>query len=212
MHNFFITGTDCGCGKTFVACALLRDLRSRGVDAMGFKPVACGDRAEARLIREAVELPSYKLEDINPVYLRTQAEPIMAAELERGSIELSQLLASYENLSARHSIVLVEGCGGWETPLAPGTTMADLAAKLALPVILIVNNKPGAASLVKLTLHAIQARGLECRGIVLNHIGEEWSTASVTNARVISELTGLPVLAELIHGQDYIDSEELLGL
>lgn len=212
LQHFFIAGTDCGVGKSFVTCALLRDLCARGIDAAGYKPVACGDRTEARDIREAMGLPAYKLEDINPVYLRTLAEPVMAAEMERKTIELAALVQGYEQLAARHNVVLVDGSGPWETPLAPGLSMADLAAALKLPVILVVNNRPGAAGLVQLTLSAIRARGLECCGVILNHIGEEWSTASVTNARVIADLTGAKILAELIHGQDYIDAVETLGL
>lgn len=212
LQHFFIAGTDCGVGKSFVTCALLRDLCARGIDAAGYKPVACGDRTEARDIREAMGQPAYKLEDINPVYLRTLAEPVMAAEMERKTIELAALVQGYEQLAARHNVVLVDGSGPWETPLAPGLSMADLAAALKLPVILVVNNRPGAAGLVQLTLSAIRARGLECCGVILNHIGEEWSTASVTNARVIADLTGAKILAELIHGQDYIDAVETLGL
>lgn len=212
LQHFFIAGADCGVGKSFVTCALLRDLCARGIDAAGYKPVACGDRTEARDIREAMGQPAYKLEDINPVYLRTLAEPVMAAEMERKTIELAALVQGYEQLAARHNVVLVDGCGPWESPLAPGLSMADLAAALKLPVILVVNNRPGAAGLVQLTLSAIRARGLECCGVILNHIGEEWSTASVTNARVIADLTGAKILAELIHGQDYIDAVETLGL
>jgi dethiobiotin synthetase len=212
LQHFFIAGTDCGVGKTYVTCALLRDLCARGIDAMGYKPVACGERSEARLIRDAAGQPTYKLEHINPVYLRTLAEPVMAAEMERKSIDLSSLVQGYEQLAAAHNVVLVEGCGSWETPLAQGVSMADLAESLGLPVILVVNNRPGAAGLVQLTLSAIRSRGLECRGIILNHIGEEWSTASVTNACVIAELTGTKILAEFIHGQDYIDAVETLGL
>lgn len=211
IQNYFIAGTDCGVGKTYVTCALLRSLCEQGINAMGFKPVACGDRTEARDIRNAVGQPTYKLESINPVYLRTLAEPIMAAEMERKPIELKSLVQSYEQLASAHSTVLVDGCGPWETPLTSGVSMADFAEVIGLPVILVVNNRPGAAGLSKLTIDSIQNRGLVCKGIILNHIGEEWSTASVTNSRVISELTGVPVLAELIHGQDYIDAIEILN-
>ncbi|MBQ7024923.1 MAG: dethiobiotin synthase [Akkermansia sp.] len=210
MQNYFIAGTDSGVGKTYVTCALLRDICAAGIDAMGYKPVACGARSEARDIREAAGRCSYSLESINPVYLRTQAEPIMAAELEHAVISRSALVEGYEKLASAHQLVLVDGTGGWETPLAPGLSMADVAQALALPVILVADNRPGAASAVLLTLQAIRSRGLSCAGVVLNHIGEEWSTASVTNARVIHELTGLPILAEFIHGQDYIDATEIL--
>ncbi len=212
LQNYFIAGTDCGVGKTYITCALLRDLQACGIDAIGYKPVACGDRNEARDIREAVGKPTYSLDAINPTYLRTLAEPIIAAEMERKSIERDALVQGFEQLAAAHQMVLVDGCGSWETPLAPGFSMADLAAALNLPVILVVNNRPGAAGLVQLTLQAIQARGLNCCGYILNHIGEEWSTASVTNSRVISDLTKLPILAEFIHGQDYVDAKDVLSL
>ncbi|MBQ8899768.1 MAG: dethiobiotin synthase, partial [Akkermansia sp.] len=149
IENYFIAGTDSCVGKTYVTCALLRSLCEQGINAMGFKPVACGDRTEARDIRNAVGQPTYKLESINPIYLRTLAEPIMAAEMERKPIEKSSIVHAYEQLAAEHSTVLVDGCGPWETPLAPGVSMADVAAELDLPVILVVNNRPGAAGLCK---------------------------------------------------------------
>ena len=40
-----------------------------------------------------------------------------------------------DGLLAAHQVVLVEGVGGWEVPLAPGLRVADLAADLGLPVV-----------------------------------------------------------------------------
>ena len=82
MSDFFITGTDTDSGKTYVTCALLRDLRRRGVKAAGFKPVACGDRGDARAMREAMGEPTLGLDLLNPVYLRAATAPAVAAELE----------------------------------------------------------------------------------------------------------------------------------
>ena len=61
------------------------------------------------------------------------------------------------------------------------------------------------------TLRAIREKGLECRGIILNQQSEEWDTAAVTNRAMIEEYTGLPVLAELINGEDELDSAAILG-
>lgn len=211
MPDFFITGTDTEIGKTYVTCALLRDLRRRGINAMGFKPMACGDRGDPRAMREAAGLPTLPLEEINPIYLRAATAPYIAAELERRTIDLDGIVAAYRRLDVQYSPVLVEGAGGWEVPIAPGITMADLAERLDLPVILVVGNKLGAVNHAVMTVKGIRARGLECRSIVLNHLGEEWDTASVTNRKLIEEFTGVPVTAELIHGQEDIDSEEVLG-
>lgn len=211
MSHFFITGTDTEIGKTYVTCALLRDLRARGLQAMGYKPLACGDRSDPRAMRDAVGDPSLSLERINPIYLRTPAAPYIAAEMEQAPVRIEELVAGYERLAAEFSPVLVEGAGGWEAPLAPGLTMADLAAALGLPVVLVVGNKLGAVNHAIMTVQGIRARGLVCRSIVLNHFGEEWDAASVSNRRLIEEFTGVPVQAELIHGQEDIDSLAVLG-
>ena len=162
-------------------------------------------------MRAAVGDPTLSLDLINPIYLRAATAPYIAAELEQRPLQLTELTAAYHRLAEQYNPILVEGAGGWEAPLAPGLTMADLAAELALPVILVVANKLGAVNHTILTVQAIRARGLQCRAIILNHIGEEWDAASVTNRRLIEEFTGIPVQAELIHGQEDINSAAVLG-
>ncbi len=211
MEHFFIAGTDARVGKTYVICALLRDLRRRGVEGVGFCPVACGERSEARAMRDASD-SSLSLDILNPFYLRTVAAPMMAAALERKPINPEVLLRSFLTLQAQCGPVLVEGGAGWADPLAAGYTMADLAQEMQLPVILVVRNQRGAAALATLTAADIRARGLELRGIILNHPDEEWDTAAVTNASLLAELTGAPVLAELIHGEEAVDASEVLGI
>ena len=209
MNAYFVTGTDVGVGKTHVVCALLRDLTARGVRAMGCKPVSCGDRKELRSMREAAGQPTLALDSINPLYLRTAADPRMGAEFERQSVSISSLAGQVQALAAEYDTLLVEGVGGWETPLCPGKTMADLAEQLQLPVLLVVSNRQGAANLAILTVRAIQSRGLRCCGIILNQQSEEWDTAAVTNRALIEEFSGIPVLAELIQGEDSLDADIL---
>lgn len=212
MVNFFITGTDTEIGKTYVTCALLRDLRARGLNPIGFKPLACGDRSDPRAMRDAVGNPSLSLDLINPIYLRTPAAPYIAAEMEQREVRINEIVSAYEKLAEQYAPVLIEGAGGWEAPLAPGLTMADLADALGLPVILVVGNKLGAVNHAIMTVQGIRARALECRSIVLNHVGEEWDAASVSNRRLIEEFTQVPVQAELIHGQEDVDSRAVLGV
>ncbi len=212
MNDFFITGTDTDCGKTYVTCALLRDLRRRGYEAAGLKPVACGDRADPRAMREAMGNPALDLNIINPVYLRAATAPFIAAQLEGKELSAAGLAQTYKEMRGQYAPILVEGAGGWEAPVAPGETMADLAVALGLPVILVVGNKLGAVNHALLTLQGIRARGLECRAIVLNHSMEEWDAASVTNRQLIEQFSEVPVCAELIRGQVEIDSQAVLGI
>lgn len=211
MSGFFITGTDTEIGKTYVTCALLRDLRRRGIKAVGYKAMACGDRGDARAMMAATD-PTLPADVVNPVYLRAATAPYVAAMLENRTLTLDELVQGYHALAEYGSPVLAEGAGGWEVPIAPGITMADFAVALGLPVVVVVGNKLGAVNHAVMTVQGIRSRGLECRAIVLNHMGEEWDTAAVTNRRLIEEFTGMPVAAELIHGQEDIDSAAVLGI
>ena len=211
MSACFIAGTDVGVGKTHVACALLRDLVQRGISCMGCKPVSCGDRKEVRAMREAAGAPMLNLETINPLYLRTAADPRVGAEFERATVDVEALVASVQALQGEYQTVLVEGAGSWETPLGPGYTMAALAGALQLPVLLVVSNRQGAVSHAVMTVRAIQACGLECRGIILNQQQEEWDTAAVTNRAMLEEYTGVPVLAGGELGRAHVGSPAAPG-
>lgn len=202
MKHYFIAGTNQGVGKTYLTCALLQALKQAGIAAAGYKPITCGDRTEARAMRDAMQEPTLSLELLNPMYLRSQADPQTAAMLERTTIDIDALADAWNVLAERYQVVLTEGCYGWLTPLSPGITMQDVAQRLRVPVLLVVNNCRGAAGLAALTVQAIQDAGLTCAGIVLNHPGEEWDTAAVTNAELLESVTGVPVLASLIQGDE----------
>jgi dethiobiotin synthetase len=122
------------------------------------------------------------------------------------------MLAGYRRLAAAHQTVVVEGAGGWEVPVAAGYRISDLAAELGLPVVLVAANRLGALNHILLTLGAIRARGLSCAGIFLNQLDDELDTAMITNKGLVEELTGVPLLEHLIHGQDFLDPDVLSRL
>ena len=206
--SVFITGTDTGVGKTYVTRLILETLRNEGIDAVGYKPVACGDRADATLLAAA----SGKLsrDEVNPVFLKPALAPLVAGMLEGRTLTLAELLQGYQHLAARHASVVVEGVGGWEVPLAPALRVSDLAVALALPVIVVAANRLGCINHVLLTVDAIRARGLTCAGIILNQLEDEMDTAMITNKGIIEELAGVPLLAHLIYRQDELETAALL--
>ncbi len=210
VMSFFITGTDTGVGKTYVTRLILEHLRAEGRDAVGYKPVACGDREDASIL-SAVS-GGIDLDEINPVYLNTPVAPYVAGMLENRTIDPAELIAGYENLAKKHAQVVVEGAGGWEVPLAPNYRVSDLAADLKLPVIVVAGNKLGALNHILLTVNAIRAKGLTCAGIVLNQLEDEMDTAMITNKGVVEDLTGVPLLEHIIHGQDFLDVDAFLKI
>ena len=209
MRNFIVTGTDTEVGKTYVSCLIVKSLREAGINAAGFKPVACGDRQDARLLREAGP-KDLTLDELNPVFLRNATCPYVAARLENTKVDEKVILRAYDALSAAHECVVVEGVGGWEVPIGPGRNFSDMAADFKLPVLLVIGNKLGAINHALLTLNAIKERGLECLGIVFNNVKDEWDTACVTNRSMVEEFSDAPILGEVIHAQDYMDMDVLL--
>lgn len=207
--SYFVTGTDTGVGKTHVTRLMLHALRHAGIDAVGYKPVACGDREDGRIL--AAASGSLTIDEVNPVHLKTPVAPYVAGLLENHPVKPADLLEGFRRLAAAHTMVIVEGVGGWEVPLTAHYRVSDLAKDLALPVILVAANRLGALNHILLTLDAIRAKGLTCHGMVLNQLDDELDAAMISNKSVIGDLTAIPLLDHLIFQQDVL-GEDLLRL
>jgi len=191
-NAFLVTGTDTGVGKTYVTCHLVRALRKAGVDAVGYKSVCCGERTDAELLVAASE-NAEPIEALNPIWYQAPVTPAVAAELEGKPVSLDEIQAHAEALAERHEVLLMEGVGGWEVPMTRTETFSDLAQALGWPVILVAANRLGALNHTLLTERAIQDRGLEILGVILNHLTEEHHVAMTTNRRILNEFLTVPV-------------------
>jgi dethiobiotin synthetase len=154
--------------------------------------------------------PGLTEELVNPVFFRMPLAPLAAGMLENRSFAMEPVLRAWQELSAAYADIIVEGCGGWEVPLTDQMTMADLAAALGLPVLVVVNNRLGALNHTILTVRAVQGRGLRCAGIILNYVADSRDTASISNTAVLRAVfPGVPVVAEVMHGETELDLSQL---
>jgi dethiobiotin synthetase len=201
--RLFLTGTDTGVGKTHVAALLVRGLRAAGMDAVGMKPICCGDRDDAEILH-AASAGAILLTDVNPVWLRPPAAPYVAAMIEERVIDLALIRETFHQLRTAHPGLIVEGVGGWQVPITRDYFVSDLAVECGLPVAVVVANKLGALNHTLLTVAAIRACGLECAGIILNHTvaaSDPPGIAETTNRSVLEDLLDVPILFEIAHGQ-----------
>jgi dethiobiotin synthetase len=198
--NYFVTGTDTDCGKTYVTALLVQAARAAGVDAIGAKPFCCGPRTDVEILA-AASGGAESLDQINPVWLKTPAAPRACELLGEPAADIPGALAAVRGLAARHTQVFCEGAGGWLVPVAANCTIADFAVELAWPVIVVVRNKLGALNHALLTLESIRNRDLPLAGIILNDLEGQMDEATRTNRRVLEESCGCPILAEIGRGQ-----------
>ncbi len=198
--NLFITATDTDAGKTYVTRLLLEAFNGSGLPAAGFKPFCCGSREDSHALLGA-GAAGLTLDEINPVWLKTPASPYAAALIENRLLNVESVLEAFHALTHRFEHVLVEGVGGWEVPLAPQYTAADFAQELALPVLVVVNNKLGALNHTILTVRDIQSRNMRCAGIILNHVRDERDSASISHRRILEDMLDVPVIGEVMHGE-----------
>lgn len=204
--GWFITGTDTGVGKTYFTTAVLRHLRARGTDAVGFKPICCGTREDPEAIC-AASGDAVTIDEVNPVWLHPPAAPYSASIIEERPIDLGRIRDAFAKLRGRHGCVIVEGAGGWLVPIHRDFSVADLATEFALPVVVVVQNRLGCLNHSLLTAESIRARGLVCAGFVLNHglsaplrdpvAAAMQAVATTTNRAVLEEVSCLPILCEL---------------
>lgn len=203
-RGLFVTGTDTGVGKTFIACALIHAIAGTGKRVVGMKPVAAGAQADGQILRnEDVErlmaagnvVAPRSL--VNPYCFAPAIAPHLAARASGVEIDLDVIARAYDELAARSDIVVVEGVGGFCVPLNRSADSADLAQCLGLPVIVVVGMRLGCLNHALLTAQAIRARGLRLAGWIANHI-DPAMTCAHDNVVALAERLAAPLLAEIV--------------
>lgn len=203
-RTFFVAGTDTEVGKTYATAALLAHAAARGLATAAVKPVASGcdctheglRNTDALLLQEAMtlELP-YR--QVNPVALEPAIAPHIAAHEAGIQLNVSRLAGVCRGvMAAGADLVLIEGAGGWRTPLGPRAFLSDLPRELNIPVILVVGMQLGCINHALLTAEAIRRDGLQLAGWVANFICEGMAR-SEENLATLTALLPAPLLGTL---------------
>jgi dethiobiotin synthetase len=177
---YFITGTDTGIGKTYVACQMIREYVAQGYRVVGMKPVAAGCELvdgqwvneDVALLRQASNVQA-PLHLVNPYCFTAPIAPHIAASQEGVDIQLDDIQRAFNELAQLADIVVVEGAGGLLVPLNAESTIADLIALLNIPIVLVVGMRLGCINHALLTLEVIQFRRLPISAWVANPIDKD---------------------------------------
>jgi dethiobiotin synthetase len=207
VRGLFITGTDTGVGKTYVAAMIARQLHAEGRRVGVYKPVAsgCQWRDGALVAEDAVSLwtaagtPS-SLGNVCPQRFVAPLAPHRAAEREGKRIDTDLLRSGLDYWLERSEIVIVEGAGGYLSPISESDFVADLACDFGFPLLIVSKNVLGTINqtLQTVMIAASYRGGVPIAGIVLNSSfanSEDESTA--TNRADLERRVQVPVLAEV---------------
>lgn len=200
---FFITGTDTDVGKTFVALELIRELKRQGKSVGVMKPIAAGAKLQdGELVNEDAQAlieasgcnTAYK--QVNPYLFERPVSPHIEAQRTAVLIDPDLILRYYRNIQAEHDVVVVEGAGGWFTPVGEGLTLADLARKLQIPVVLVVGMKLGCLNHAELTFRAIEQSGLAMAGWIANSLDPQMDCLA-ENIQYLKNRLQVPLLTSI---------------
>lgn len=178
--GLFITGTDTDVGKTYICTQIIRQLSTFVAPIKVRKPIESGcEKNQQGVLQphdgQALWQANQKqetLEIVTPYRFAPAIAPDRAAKLNGKNITIDQLKQACLEQVNHHDFLIVEGAGGFYSPLANDGLNADLAKALDLDIALVVKDQLGCLNHTLLTLQAIESKGLHCKIIILNYCSE----------------------------------------
>jgi len=198
----FVTGTDTGVGKTYMAAGLASYCRGRGLQVGVMKPCETGvddprqPGADACLLRWAAGSVDAD-ELLAPYRLPLPLAPAAAAEHAGVKIEPQVIVDRYAEICAGKDLIIVEGAGGLMVPLRGGYLVADLVRQLNIPLLIVARPSLGTINHTLLTVFAARTMELPVAGVVINRMPAEPDLAAAEAPHQLGALASAPLLGVL---------------
>jgi dethiobiotin synthetase len=201
MKGIFITGTNTNVGKTYIATQLARELLKQNINVIPRKPVESGCQREGDELIPADALAlknaagySGSLAQVCPYRFEPPISPLRAAHLAHQALITAKVAeACMTDIDTEKDFLLVEGAGGFYTPLCEDGLNADLAQVFDFPVILVAEDKLGCINQVLLNTQVIELRGLKLLCVVLNKSAPEQQNKYMNNKEDLEQLIDCPI-------------------
>ena len=166
VQGLFITGTDTGVGKTYVAALVARELVAAGRRVGVYKPAASGCTRQggdlvsddAVMLWEAAGRPG-ELAAVCPQRFIAPLAPHLAAKAEGCQIDADLLRRGLDYWRPHSDVLIVEGAGGLMSPIGDAEYVADLAHDFGFPLVVVSRNVLGTINQTLQTLIAARCYG-----------------------------------------------------
>jgi dethiobiotin synthase len=202
-----ITGTGTGVGKTTVTAAIAALAAARGERVAVVKPAQTGVDPNAPEESDTPDADTVRrLAGIADTHeLARFPDPLSPEAAARVSglppLDMRAAADYIARLAEARDLVLVEGAGGLLVRYDPaGTTIADLAAALDAPVVVVAAAGLGTLNHTALTCEALAARKIIRKGVVIGSWPQCPGLAEHTNLSDLEAVTGEPLAGLLPEG------------
>jgi dethiobiotin synthetase len=206
-----VSGTGTDVGKTVVTAAVAALAASRGSRVAVVKPVQTGEPPGPAGDLDTVR----RLSGVTGTYeLARYPDPLSPEAAARAAglppLDLAEAAVFVKQLDA--DLILVEGAGGLLVRYdAAGTTIADLAAMLSAPVLVVTTAGLGTLNHTALTLEALARRGLRSAGIVIGAWPADPGLADRANRIDLPVIAGGPLAGAIASGAGRLGQADFLA-
>jgi dethiobiotin synthetase len=211
-----VTGTGTGVGKTVVTAAIAALALARGERVAVVKPAQTGvggpdgDVPDAETVR--------RLSGVTDTHeLARYPDPLSPEAAARTAglppLDMHAAAEYVGELAATRDLVLVEGAGGLLVRYdAAGSTIADLAAALDAPAVVVAAAGLGTLNHTALTREALAARKVASAGVVVGSWPRRPGLAELTNLADLEVIAGEPLTGVLPEGAGALDQPAFLAV
>lgn len=215
--GLFVTATGTDDGKTYVTALIVKKLREMGINAGYYKAALSGaesvEESDAGYVNTVANIGE-PLDMLVPYIYKNALSPHLAAQIERYPVEMSVVKKGFERVKGAYDYVTMEGSGGIMCPIRYDDNekifLEDIIKEFKLPTIIVTEPKLGSINTTVLTVEYLKNRDIPISGIVLNN----WTGGVMQedNAKMMQELTSIPVCAYVKIGDKDIDIDEKMLL
>jgi len=202
MRILVITGTGTEVGKTVTTAAVAAAARAAGRSVAVLKPAQTGVGPDERGDAAEVERLAGP---VTTAELGRFPEPLAPGTAARRAgmtpVRPQEVAEAAAKLATEHDLVLVEGAGGLLVRFdEAGGTLADAAALLRAPVLLVASAGLGTLNTTELTARELRAREVELAGVVIGSWPGSPDLACRCNVEDLPECAGAPLLGAIPAG------------
>lgn len=192
MKGLFISGSGTNVGKTFVASHLIQALNEK-YTVVARKPIEsdCGKDLvpkDAILLNDACANPG-PIDVVCPFKFEACVSGEKASAEQGVSVNLQDLLQAVQPTND-DDFMVIEGAGGFYSPIAEQVLNSDFVMALGLPMVIVVKDELGAINQALLTIAAVKKHNLVIAMLVLNQV----TSNNLNNAQALKAYTEVEVV------------------